>query len=164
MKIRISSSVKTTFLSVIEGFNEKLFRFLLPPERLAQLIRYDGEKPGSMVHIRFSIPWKSDWISEITDSKKQANKYYFIDKGVKLPFGLKQWKHRHVVKRINNNETQIVDEIDFSTGYKLIDFLIYPILCLAFITRKRSYRKFFEVRKPSNVWQHVNQLRVIITY
>lgn len=97
-----------------------------------------------MVHIRFSIPWKSNWISEITDSKKQANEYYFIDKGVKLPFGLKQWEHRHGVKGINKNKTQIVDEIDFSTGYKLIDFLIYPILYFTFLPRKNLYRKYFE--------------------
>jgi hypothetical protein len=164
MKIKIISTVKTNFQQVAGGFNEKLFRFLLPSEKIARLIRYDGEKTGGIIHIRFSFPWASDWISKITDSKKQTNEYYFIDKGVKLPFGLKCWKHRHVVKKINANNTRIVDEIDFSTAYQLVDFLIYPILYLAFVTRKMSYRNYFKVRKSNRVLQQANQLKVQITY
>lgn len=164
MKIKIISTVKTNFQQVAGGFNEKLFRFLLPSEKIARLIRYDGEKTGGIIHIRFSFPWASDWISKITDSKKQTNEYYFIDKGVKLPFGLKQWTHKHIIKRISTEESMIVDEIDFSTGFNLTDFLVYPFLYFAFLPRKRSYRKYFETRKSSNSWMQNNQLKVIITY
>jgi ligand-binding SRPBCC domain-containing protein len=164
MKIQINSTVKTSYQRVTEGFNEKLFRYLLPPESVAKLVRYDGEEPESKIHIRFYLPWKSDWISRITESKKQANEYYFIDKGVKLPFGLKQWTHKHIIKRISTEESMIVDEIDFSTGFNLTDFLVYPFLYFAFLPRKRSYRKYFETRKSSNSWMQNNQLKVIITY
>lgn len=144
MKIKIDSIVNLAFLQVVEGFNEELFRFLLPPAKIATLINYDGEHIGGKVHIRFYLPWKSDWVSIITDSKKQAAEYYFIDKGVILPFGLKHWVHKHSVKKINADESMIVDEMEFSTGSKFFDLVLYPFLYFSFLPRKKQYRKYFE--------------------
>jgi len=164
MKILINSKIKAPFNQIANGFNKDLFRFLLPPKKVASLIRYEGEKPGSIIHIRFNLPWRSDWISRITEKNKDQNEYYFIDTGVILPFGLKRWMHRHIVKRINTEESMIVDEINFSTGNKVFDFLIYPILYLVFYPRKRSYKKYFEKRTLSRLWQQSNQNRGIKTY
>jgi len=164
MKIKIISTVNATFQRVSKGFNEKLFKSLLPPSYFVKLLRYDGEQPGSIIHLRFLLPWKSDWVSRITDSKKTNDEYYFIDVGDNLPYGLKQWSHRHIVKQLTPSKTAIVDEIDFSTGNKIFDVMVYPLLLIAFLPRKRSYRKFFEIRKSGQSWQQKNQWRVIITY
>lgn len=161
MKITTSSTIKSTFQDVAEGFNEELFRFLLPPENIAKLIRYDGEKPGSIVHIRFYFPWKSNWISKVTESEKHANEYIFIDKGLDLPFGLKHWKHQHKLIKINNESTLIVDEIDFSTGYKLLNYIIYPFLYFSFEPRKKLYKKYFENKSFAPSLKKRGQLNTI---
>jgi ligand-binding SRPBCC domain-containing protein len=144
MKIKISTIVKAGFQAVVKGFNVELFNFLLPPKKVAALISYDGEHIGGKVHIRFYLPWKSDWVSRITDSKKQVDEYYFTDTGVILPFGLNHWVHKHSVKKTGVDTTMIVDEMEFSTGNKIFDLMLYPVLYFSFLPRKKLYRKYFE--------------------
>jgi ligand-binding SRPBCC domain-containing protein len=144
MKIVLRSRVNCRFEEVSENFGRQLFEFLLPPKLIARLIRYDGSRPGSIVHIRFHLPYPSDWISIIKSEENNNNKYIFVDEGEKLPFGLKQWKHIHSVLKIDDNTTEIIDDMTFSTGLKLLDMLAYPVLFFAFYPRKKQYKQFFE--------------------
>jgi ligand-binding SRPBCC domain-containing protein len=144
MKIILKTKVNQEFNRVADNFDRNLFEFLLPPRVIARLVRYDESAPGSVVHIRFKFPWSSDWISKIISERRNAGMYEFVDVGEKLPFGLKSWKHRHIVKKADKKNTLIVDEMQFSTGLKLIDFLAYPVLFLAFSPRKKQYKRYFE--------------------
>lgn len=144
MKIELRSRVNCRFEEVSQNFGQELFEFLLPPKLVARLVRYDGSRPGSVVHIRFRLPYPSDWISIIKSENKSAEKYFFVDEGEKLPFGLKSWKHLHLVVKIDGNTTEIIDDMTFSTGFKLLDILFYPVLFLAFYPRKKQYKQFFE--------------------
>jgi ligand-binding SRPBCC domain-containing protein len=144
MKILLQSHVHCGFDQVVGHFDKQLFEFLLPPNYVAQLIRYDGSASGSIVHIRFKLPWSSDWISEIISEKREEGIYQFVDIGKKLPFGLNSWEHHHIVKKLTESKTLIVDEMHFSTHVKLLDFIFFPFLFLAFYPRKKQYKRYFE--------------------
>jgi ligand-binding SRPBCC domain-containing protein len=144
MKILQQTQVNCGFEGVVANFDKKLFEYLLPPDFVAQLIRYDGSSPGSVVHIRFNFPRSSDWISEIISEKRETGFYEFVDIGKKLPFGLKSWEHHHIVKKLTDSKTLIADEMRFSTHIKLLDFIFFPFLFLAFYPRKKQYKRYFE--------------------
>lgn len=144
MRILLDSLVKCSFEKVSADFGDELFKFLLPPKFVASLVAYEGSKPGSKVHIRFKLPLPSDWISIIKSEFRDTEKYIFVDEGEKLPFGLKQWKHTHSVIKVDEKQTRILDDMNFSTGYKIFDLLMYPVLYLSFYPRKKLYKKYFE--------------------
>ncbi len=144
MRIVFRSQVNAPFQKVAGDFGENLFTFLLPPKFVAGLVAYEGSKPGSKVHIRFKLPVPSDWISIIKSEEKTNDKYVFVDEGEKLPFGLKSWKHIHSIFKTGEQSTEIIDDMNFSTGLKLFDFFVYPVLYLSFYPRKKLYKKYFE--------------------
>lgn len=143
MTIRLQSTVKGNMKEVFDSFDESLFRYLLPPG--AQLIRFDGSRPGNIVQLQF--PLGIEWISEITSEEIQATHCYFIDIGVKLPTPLRDWKHTHHVVLESQDTSRIIDEMQFSSGYKLADLLLYPLLYLAFLPRVYQYKKYFSTLK-----------------
>ncbi len=150
MKIVLRSTVNQAFDTVADHFDEELFTFLLPPPFVAQLVKYEGSAPGNIVHIRFNFPWRSSWISKITSSHRDNNEFSFVDIGVKLPFGLKAWKHRHTVKKVDQSTTAIIDEMEFSTGFLLFNLIAFPVLYLSFYPRKKQYKKYFEEKLPQS--------------
>ncbi len=144
MRIVLNSPVNASFEKVSADFGENLFTFLLPPKFIAGLVAYEGSKPGSKVHIRFKFPLPADWISIVKSEERSDEKYVFVDEGEKLPFGLKRWKHIHSIVKTNEQSTVIVDDMNFSTGLKLFDYFVYPVLYLSFYPRKKLYKKYFE--------------------
>src|SRR5690606_10239216 len=121
--------------SVYKGFNESLFLQLSPPLLPFELIRFDGCETGVRVILKVGLPVQI-WESLIVSHGSSASDYYFIDEGVKLPFPLKSWHHRHGIEADDNGGTVISDEITFSTGLKLLDFIAYPLLYSIFAYRK----------------------------
>ncbi|MTI21842.1 hypothetical protein E1176_12490 [Fulvivirga sp. RKSG066] len=143
MRIVLKTTVEAQMETVFQAFDEKLFRYLLPPG--AKLLRFDGSREGDLVHIKFGFPLFSEWISEIVEDGKEGRMRYFIDVGKKLPTPLKKWKHMHIVRR-SGQQSIIEDNMSFSTGLKLLDILIYPFLYLAFLPRKKQYKEYFKAR------------------
>lgn len=135
------------FDRVQKKFDKELFEALLPPSFVASLARYDGSAPGDEVHVQFHLPWRSLWISRITQEEQNSRGFYFIDEGIRLPFGLRTWKHRHSAVKIDEYTTGIIDDIRFSTGIKIMDLLAWPLLFLAFFPRKWQYKSFFKKLK-----------------
>ncbi|MEO1255516.1 MAG: hypothetical protein AAFY41_11650, partial [Bacteroidota bacterium] len=82
------------------------------------------------------------WISVITKDGEDEKQWFFIDKGVQLPFFLKRWKHRHVVLKLNSGSL-IEDDITYKTGFLIADVLMYPVLYLQFLYRRPIYKKIF---------------------
>lgn len=141
MKIRIKTRVKEDFSLVVKYFNEDLFRYLLPPG--SKLILFEGNSPGSRVHLEFTFPFKTQWVSEIIEENKSQDTYSFIDVGRVLPYGLDRWRHRHCIVR-DGSGSRIVDEMNFTTGKNWLDVLYYPFLYAAFLPRKASYVNYFK--------------------
>ncbi len=142
MNFKITTSISKDYQAVFAGFDQKLFEFLLPPKAMARLVQFDGSKKGDIVHIQFLLPYKAEWISEITHDESNDSMCMFIDEGKKLPFGLKTWQHRHIVKKDGNN-CLIIDDISFSYANKFLDILFFPFLYFSFLPRKKQYRQYF---------------------
>ncbi len=106
--------------------------------------RFDGCARGDEIHLRTGIPGLlQPWVSVITEDALTEDSWLFVDEGKSLPFPLREWKHRHEVKRTNKGTSEILDEIEYSSGNRLLDFVLYAPLVLVFSVRAPVYRKVF---------------------
>ncbi|MBB6326557.1 ligand-binding SRPBCC domain-containing protein [Algoriphagus iocasae] len=144
MKIKIKTKVEQDYLSVKEGFNESLFKKLSPPFPPVKLIRFDGSQKGDLVALELNfLLFRQNWVSEIIEDQTDNKEFYFIDKGIELPFFLKSWTHNHrVIKKGNGSIIQ--DEISFQAPFFLLTLLLYPAMLLQFGYRIPIYKKIFK--------------------
>ena len=140
----LKSDINLEMHRVSKGFDENLFKYLLPPPFIARLVSFGGSQPGDIVHLKFFLPWPSDWISRITKAWSNDENWGFVDEGEKLPFAMKSWKHIHTVEKTGTATCRIVDDMNFSFGNRLADIVLFPILYLAFLPRKRLYSSYFK--------------------
>ena len=145
MKIKISTQVKGKYLDIMSKFNQELLERLTPPGIRIKLLQYDGSQLGNIVHIQLHILGliKQEWISEITEVEENSHHVFFVDEGKKLPSFLSSWKHKHIVEN-HNDESVIVDKIEYKTSSIFLDWLMYPILYFQFLYRKPIYKKVFQ--------------------
>lgn len=142
MEILIRTEVNGNYKQVMERFDHDLFIALAPKFPKVELIQYDGSTTGDKVHIQFLFP-KMDWISIITHDEINDKRAMFTDEGTTLPIGLKTWKHDHIVEKLDDNHSIIIDRINFSSYNTLFTFFMYPILYFSFIQRKPIYKSYF---------------------
>lgn len=150
MRIYIRTELDAEFETVINHFNDELFNALNPPFPPVKLLRFDNPKEtGGEIHLQFNfIFFKQHWVGRITSSERNEHAFTFIDEGVKLPFFLKSWHHRHVIEKTVSG-TAIIDDIHFRTPFLLFDYLMYPGMYLQFLYRKPAYKKFFNKKTSS---------------
>jgi ligand-binding SRPBCC domain-containing protein len=145
MHLKLKTKVNQNFLSVKEGFDEKLFLSLNPPFPPVELKEFGGCETGDKVHLELNfILFKQNWISKITFDKTSDSVFEFIDEGTQLPFFIKSWKHHHIVSKIDDGNSYIIDDINFKSPFILMDFIMYPVLWLQFAYRKPIYKKLFK--------------------
>ncbi|WP_428655055.1 SRPBCC family protein [Runella sp.] len=143
MKLILRTSVQQSFQEVWKGFNETLFRRLNPPFPPVRVVRFDGCSKGDTVELELNfLLFKQRWKSEITEQQSDSTEIFFIDQGIKLPFFLRYWRHRHRIIK-DGEHAVIADEIEFRTPFFLTDYLFYPLLYGQFLYRKPVYRKVF---------------------
>jgi ligand-binding SRPBCC domain-containing protein len=142
MKIYLQTKVEQEARAVFESFDQELFEALAPPFPPFKLKRFDGSNKGDLVHVQiWNAGWK-DWISEITDSWHKEGEFAFVDEGKTLPWPLKHWRHRHIIRESGSGAI-IIDDIEFSTGNSILDRCIYPALYTVFAYRGPIYRRRF---------------------
>lgn len=143
MKIKISTRIEAKLQTVKEGFNEQLFLSLNPPFPPVRLLKFGGCQQGDRVVLELNfILFKQCWESIIVEDRLSADNWTFIDEGVRLPFGLKHWRHRHIVRKLDSGSV-IIDDISYQTGTLIMDVLFYPAFYLLFIYRRPVYKKHF---------------------
>ncbi len=143
MKIKISTLVNRSRDEVWEKFDENLFLALKPPLVPLELLQFDGCETGDTVKLRTGFsPFRQEWHAAIIEHAILESETYFIDIGTKLPFPLREWKHKHRIVDSDDN-TMIIDDIYYSTKLLPLDLLIWPLLYFMFYLRKPVYRKFF---------------------
>ena len=144
MQIHIQTLVKGRYDEVFKAFDENLFKALKPPLLDLKIQRFDGSHRGGEIHLEIGfLGLSKKWVSVITDEYYGEDENYFIDEGLVLPSPLKSWKHSHIVRKIDNENCYIIDQIEFSSGNKILDFFIYPGLYIQFLLRRPVYKKFF---------------------
>lgn len=142
--VHIATEVAASLPAVRAAFTRSLLEKLNPPFPPAKLLRYDGETPGNEVWIELNfILFKQVWKSVITEQQQQPGAFYFIDKGVQLPFFLRSWQHKHLLEALAGGGTRIVDELQFTTPTWLPAFLARPLFAGLMLYRKPIYKRVF---------------------
>ena len=144
MHIKLSTLVKGNYIDVMNAFDLKLFKALKPPVGKMEVKEFTGSKKGDKVHLQFISPVKAEWISNIVEDGTTDDMAYFVDVGVILPWPLRTWKHKHIVQRIDDDTSMIIDDITYGTSTKILSLLMYPALFASFYPRKKIYKKYFE--------------------
>jgi len=144
MNIRLQTKVDGNYKDIIKQFDLALFEALKPKNAKMEIVEFSGSRKGDIVHLRFLGPIKAEWISKITEDYQDHKEAYFIDQGTTLPFPLTYWKHKHVVKKITDDTSYIIDDMTFKGPFFLITWLLYPALYIAFYPRKKIYRSYFK--------------------
>ncbi|MEH0155264.1 hypothetical protein V6R21_14045 [Limibacter armeniacum] len=143
MRILVKTKVEQPLEKVWQGFDVSLFNKLNPPFPPVKVQRFDGSLVGNEVHLELNfLLFKQLWVSKIVEQQSMPEKIYFVDKGIRLPFFLSKWTHRHILIK-KEDGTEIQDDISFSTGTWLTDIFLLPVLWLQFLYRKPVYRKLF---------------------
>jgi len=147
MRLTVQSKVGQNYKQVFEGFTESLFLRLNPPFPKVRLLKFDGCKKGDQVVIELNfLLFKQIWESDIIDFQESTEEIFFIDHGVRLPFFLKEWRHKHRIVRVKGNtedHTLIIDDIEYNCPFWLPNFLMYIPLYLQFLYRRPIYKKVF---------------------
>lgn len=143
MNIQLSTKVDGNYKDIMRQFDRRLFEALKPSLADMEIVAFTGSEKGDKVHIRFKSPIKAEWISHITGHGENEKESFFIDEGVKLPFPLSYWKHKHIVRKITNKTSYIIDDITFKDPNLMASWLLYPAIYMGFYPRKKIYKKYF---------------------
>ncbi len=144
MKIRLVTTIEKPLAIVHKNFNESLFKFLLPPFNLAGIERYEGQNPGDIIEIRFNLPFIPNWKVIIKESWLHNKEYGFIDRGLKVPFGITFWKHIHRVVAKGEKSSFIIDDIEYESNSNWLNYILFLFLLLMFYPRKFLYKKYYK--------------------
>lgn len=145
MNVKFENKVKGNYKDVMARFDRQLFEALKPKQGKMEIVEFTGSKKGDLVHLRFTAPIKAEWISRITEDAISDEEAYFIDEGTTLPFPLKYWRHKHIVRKITDDTSLIIDDITFKAGNRLMTAALYPAIYLGFSPRGKVYRNYFGV-------------------
>jgi ligand-binding SRPBCC domain-containing protein len=143
MRMVLETRVQQDYLKVKSGFDEILFRQLLPIFPPVTLLRFDGSRPGDLVSMKMNfLLFRQRWTSQITEELTTPQGFYFVDEGVELPVFLHKWTHKHRV--LSSGDGSIIrDEIEFEAPSGLMTYALFPFLWLQFALRKPIYRRRF---------------------
>jgi len=145
MRLVIETRVDQDPEKVWAGFDRELFLSLSPGFPKIELKRFDGCKKGDEVHLELAFPFfKQEWNSLIIESGLEDQGYYFIDQGIKLPFFLTYWEHKHRILP-SDGGSLIVDDIFYKAYNPVFERLLFPNLWLSFYQRKSKYQKRFRM-------------------
>jgi ligand-binding SRPBCC domain-containing protein len=143
MRLHLQFPVAQPYQAVIQGFTVDLFQALSPPFPQLKILRFDGSFPGDHVEIELRAgPITRRWTSLITEREEKEGEAWFVDEGQELPAPLKFWRHKHLITQ-NGGHSVIQELIEYRTGSKLLDALLYPIFYAQFAARGPVYRRFF---------------------
>ncbi len=143
MTLTIKTYVNGDWNLVRQGFSKDLFVKLSPPFPRVKILRFDGSSKGDLVYLELNfLLFRQNWTSEILEEKLGVDYRAFTDEGRELPFFLKSWRHIHEVRKSKSGSI-ISDSIRFSSGWLLIDCILWPLMLAQFLYRKPVYKKVF---------------------
>jgi ligand-binding SRPBCC domain-containing protein len=145
MRFQIKTEVNGHYMKVMSQFDRQLFEALKPSVGKMEILEFTGSKKGDRVHLQFLQPIKAEWLSIITDDGANETEAYFIDEGELLPPGLSYWKHKHIVRKLTENTSLIIDDITFKGSVPLLTPLLFPALYFSFLPRKKVYQSYFKM-------------------
>tara|TARA_Y100001935_G_scaffold144308_1_gene119197 strand:- start:179 stop:628 length:450 start_codon:yes stop_codon:yes gene_type:complete len=135
--------IKNVKLSdVIRSFHDRKFVDFLTALQPVNILSWDGIESGKVASFSF---WFFGWrIMKVVHEGYEAKDtcLQFIDKGLKLPFGLDSWNHYHVVK-VQDDNVVISDKVQMHSESRVKLFFIFPIMIFPILIRKITYKIWF---------------------
>lgn len=143
MHLHLQTPVKQHYQRILAAFEEDLFRALSPPFPRLNILRFDGSQPGDRIEVELVAgPLLRRWTSLITEREITPQAAWFVDEGQELPAPLTFWRHQHLITH-EGNHSLIHEVIEYKTGSKVVDALLYPFLYAQFKLRKPVYQRIF---------------------
>lgn len=143
MRLSFETPVVCSMPEVWSRFDQELFLALIPRFPPTTLLRFDGCQPGDEVHLVLGVqPLEQRWESSIVSLKVDEDSVVFVDEGQRLPFFLRHWRHEHRLERIAQG-TLIVDRIEYSAPFPLLEWMLRPALWWQFSRRRPVYQQYF---------------------
>jgi len=140
---KIQTKIGAAMPFVWSQFNEALLKKISPPFPKIHINRFDGCKEGDLVILEINLLFiRVIWSSKIIYSKQDVHQSTFIDEGITVPFGIKQWKHEHSFIKIDDSECYILDDVTYKTSNVFLDIILFPFLWGMIFYRKPFYRKY----------------------
>lgn len=144
MNLKLKTAVKGNYKAVMAGFDRQLFEALKPPFGEMEIVEFTGSQKGAKVHIKFHSPITADWISDIVEDEVTDEQAWFVDVGSTLPWPIATWVHRHIVEKVDEEHSMIIDDITFTGKNFILTLFLYPAMFFSFYPRKRIYRQYFK--------------------
>ena len=144
MNLILKTKVKGNYKNVMAAFDRNLFEALKPPFGEMEIVDFTGSQKGDKVHIKFHSPIKAEWISDIVEDGVTDERAWFVDVGTKLPWPLATWTHRHIVEKIDDENSTIIDDITFTGSNFILSSFLFPAIFLGFYPRKKIYQDYFK--------------------
>jgi ligand-binding SRPBCC domain-containing protein len=144
MNVTLKTQVKGNYKKVMAAFDRNLFEALKPPAGEMEIVLFTGSQKGDKVHLRFIKPIKAEWISDIVEDKITDDKAWFVDVGTTLPWPIASWTHRHIVEKIDEQHSLIIDDMNFTGSNPLLTLLLKPAIFIGFYPRKKVYKQYFD--------------------
>lgn len=145
MRFLIPTLVKGNYKTVFSGFDHGLLLKLTPPGMRLELVSADApDKPGGRIHIKVKVLGliRQEWVNEFSRYELRDDECHFVDEGRTMPFPFKRWRHDHRVLKEGDN-AKIVDDVTYSSGLLILDWLLFPVVWFQFRYRRPIYRKHF---------------------
>jgi ligand-binding SRPBCC domain-containing protein len=142
---RYSFTVKADINKVWEFYTDiGHLQVISPPRMQLKLVKSTHQKlvQGSEVWLTGILLTRSNWHSKIT----ALAPYEYVDEMLTGRFRV--WKHVHGFRKIDDNTTEVIDEIDFQLHYGLLGRMfegyVYSKLEKIFAHRKQATIKALE--------------------
>jgi ligand-binding SRPBCC domain-containing protein len=133
--------------NVWKQFDQKLLEKLSPPFPIVRIRTFEGCKTNDRVVLEMNfLLLKTTWSSIITEFQESESENFFIDEGVEMPFGLIYWQHKHMVKKLTDTTSAVVDSIQFKSKFFLLDYLLYPLFYGMILYRIPIYQKLLSTK------------------
>lgn len=146
MKILLRTMVEGSVSEVFACFDQDLLLALTPPGMRVEILKNaQPPLPGTGISLNVTMLGilKQHWENDFTAYEVAQDASFFVDEGRVMPWPIKQWRHKHLVRK-HAHQAQIVDDVEFGCGNFLLDALIYPFVWLQFAYRQPVYRRFFK--------------------
>jgi ligand-binding SRPBCC domain-containing protein len=147
LKFSIQTPIKASMTNVWKQFDQNLLEKLSPPFPIVRISTFEGCHTNDRVVLEMDfLLLKTTWSSIITDFQESESENFFIDEGVKMPFGLTYWQHKHSVKKLTDASSAVVDTIQFKSKFFLLDYLLYPLFYGMILYRIPIYQKLLSTK------------------
>tara|TARA_B100001250_G_scaffold249374_1_gene214357 strand:+ start:526 stop:981 length:456 start_codon:yes stop_codon:yes gene_type:complete len=134
---------------VINAFQDIRFVKYLTRFLPIRIVIWEGIKTGDVAYFKlWFFGWK-DFKVEHDLVDLNSDFLCFIDRGICLPFGLKFWEHKHIIRKLNNS-IEIVDTMEIVHDNSFQGKFLYPVLIFPVMIRKILYRSYFNSIKNKN--------------